>query len=306
MRRALKPPMQRKFRGAALVIAMLLTALGAAVAAQLIAPLAGWIKRDYTSRDVQAAYTLADAATAWSLTVLAGDARLSQTDHYGELWATKLPVTQVEGGTIEGQIRDLQSRFNLNNLAPAGVKSPSSVTLAKALFASAKVPTSLVDTLADAIDRDDITDNGQSERQSYSSAFPNVPITRWSDLLSIPGFNESHIAALSEIADILPDAAPININTVDAKIFAIAFPQASKEALGNAIATRSTRPFNSVADLSAILGAPVPEGIFATTTRHFSMDATIRFEHAAHRLQLRVVRTQGSAPQVLSRTITNA
>jgi general secretion pathway protein K len=298
--------LQLKQRGAALIIAMLLTALGAAVAAQLIAPLAGWMKREYTSRDVQAAYTLADAATAWSLTVLAGDARLSQIDHYGELWATKLPATQVEGGTIEGQIRDLQSRFNLNNLAPAGVKSAANVALAKALFAAAKVPLNLVDTLADAMDRDDMTDKGQSERQSYGNSLPNAPMTRWSDLLAIPGFTDAHLAALAEITEILPDASPININTVEPAFFTLAFPQAGNEAIGKVIAARTTRPFNSVADLSALLGVPVPEGVFATTTRYFSMDATIRFEHAAHRLQLRVVRVPGSTPQVLSRTITNA
>jgi general secretion pathway protein K len=297
---------RRKHRGAALIIAMLLTALGAAVAAQLIAPLAGWMQREYTSRDVQAAYTLADAATAWSLTVLAGDARLSQIDHYGELWATKLPPTQVEGGTIEGQIRDLQSRFNLNNLAPSGVKSATNIALAKALFAAAKVPVSLADTLADAIDRDDVTDNGQSERQRYGSALPNAPITRWSDLRTIPGFTDSYVAALAEITELMPEASPININTAEPALFAAAFPQVSQETLAKVLAARTARPFNTVADLSGLLGVAVPDGVFATTTRFFSMDATIRFEHAAHRLQLRIVRPQGGAPQVLSRTITNA
>ncbi len=298
--------MRYRSTGAALIIAMLLTALGAAVAAQLIAPLAGWMMREHTSRDVQAAYTLSDAATAWSLTVLAGDARLSQIDHYGELWATKLPVTQVEGGTIEGQIRDLQSRFNLNNLAPAGTKNVANVALAKTLFAAAKVPVSLVDTLADTIDRDDLTDSGRSERQSYGRVLPNAPITHWSDLQAIPGFTDAHVTALAAVVEILPDASPININTAEPALLTLAFPQANKETLDKVLAARAVRPFNTVADLSTLLGTPVPEGVFATTTRYFSMDAIIRFEHATHRLQLRVVRTQGSTPQVLSRAITNA
>ena len=121
---------QRKSRGAALVIAMLLTALGAAVAVQMIVPLSGWMEREYRARDTQASYTLADAASSWAITVLAADLRMGSTDHYGELWATPLPPTPVEGGTIEGRITDLQSRFNLNNLAPRGVKSPANIALA--------------------------------------------------------------------------------------------------------------------------------------------------------------------------------
>ena len=292
-------------RGAALIIAMLLTALGAAVAAQLIAPLAGWMQREYTSRDVQAAYTLADAATSWSVTVLAADARLSQIDHYGELWATRLPSTQVEGGTLDGQIRDLQARFNLNNLAPGGVKSASNVALAKAIFTAAIIPTSLVDVLADAMDRDEVTDSGQSERQTYGKVLPNTALSRWSDLRALPGFTDAHLEAIAQVADLLREATPININTCEPALIALSFPQSSPETIAKIVAARAQRPFNNTAELSQLLGATVPEGVFSTSTRYFSVDATIRFENAQHRLQLRVARIPGAAPQVISRLITN-
>jgi general secretion pathway protein K len=298
--------MKRVHRGAALIIAMLLTALGAAVAAQLIQPLAGWLKREYTSRDVQAAYTLADAATSWSLTVLAGDARLSTIDHYGELWATRLPATQIEGGTVEGQLTDLQSRFNLNSLAPRGMKSTANVALAKSLFAIAKVPVSLVDTLADAIDQDEIIDDGQLESKQYGAILRNAPITRLSDLLSIPGFNESHVEALARIVDVLPEATPININTADPAIIKAAFPQASSEALAKVNALRKLGPFNSVSEVSNALGIAIPDRMFSVSSNYFAMDATVIFEHAAHRLQLRIARPTGAPPKVLVRTITNA
>jgi general secretion pathway protein K len=297
---------KRAQRGAALIIAMLLTALGAAVAAQLIQPLAGWLQREYTSRDVQAAYTLADAATSWSLTVLSGDARLSSIDHYGELWATRLPPTQVEGGTVEGQIIDLQSRFNLNNLAPRGQKNAANIALAKTLFSAAKIPVNLVDTLADAIDRDDVTDSGQSERQQYGVNFLNTPLNRFSDLQNIPGFTTAHVEALSRITDVLPEATPINANTADNALILLAFPQATSEAIAKLAAARRERPFNSVADLSTAIGIAVPDGVFSVSTNYFAMSATVRFEHASHRLQLRIVRSVGVPPKIISRVITNA
>jgi general secretion pathway protein K len=296
-----------KARGAALIIAMLLTALGAAVAAQLIQPLAGWLKREYTARDVQAAYTLADAATGWSLTVLAGDARTSSIDHYGELWATKLPATQIEGGTVEGQLSDLQSRFNLNSVAPRGVRSVANIALAKRLFASLNVPENLAEVLADAIDFDDVVaDQTQREASQYGRLLRNRPIDVLSDLLEIPGFMQSHIEALAALVEVLPEATPINVNTADLNLLKTALPQASTEGFAKMSAQRGQRPFNSVAEFSAALGVAAPENMFSVSTQYFAMTAQVRFEHAAHRLQLRIARPVSAPPKVISRRITNA
>ncbi|TAF99974.1 MAG: general secretion pathway protein GspK [Betaproteobacteria bacterium] len=296
-----------KARGAALIIAMLLTALGAAVAAQLIQPLAGWLKREYTARDVQAAYTLADAATGWSLTVLAGDARTSSIDHYGELWATKLPATQIEGGMVDGQLNDLQSRFNLNSVAPRGVRNVANIALAARLFASVNVPENLAEVLADAVDRDDVVaDQTQREATQYGRLLRNRPIDALTDLLEMPGFTQSHVEALATLVEVLPEATPINANTADLNLLRVALPQASAEGFAKMSAQRAQRPFNSVAEFSTALGVAAPEGMFSVSSSYFSMTAQVRFEHAAHRLQLRISRIAGAAPKVISRRITNA
>ena len=104
----------------------------------MIVPLSGWLGAS-TVRATLRRVTLADASAAWALTVLAADARLGPVDHYGELWAT-LPATPVEGGSIEGRITDLQARFNLNSVAPRGVRSAPNIALARTLFAQAGVP----------------------------------------------------------------------------------------------------------------------------------------------------------------------
>ncbi len=292
--------------GAALVVAMLLTALGAAVATQMIVPLSGWLEREYRARDTQASYTLADAAASWALTVLAADLRLGPIDHYGELWATPLPATPVEGGTIQGQITDLQTRFNLNNLAPRGVKSPPNVALAKALFTQAGVPPALADTLADAIDRDEITDDRQSERQRYGQNLRNAPLTRLSQLLEVPGFNEGHVRALSAIVIVLPEASPINANTAPRALIALAYPAAPADVLDKAIARRTQQPFASGNDLAVALGQPMLDGVFSANTQYFAVEAVIRFERVAHRLQLQILRPPNARATIISRIISNA
>ena len=295
----------RKSHGAALVIAMLLTALGAAVAVQMIVPLSGWMEREYRARDTQASYTLADAATSWAITVLAADLRLGPIDHYGELWATPLPPTPVEGGTIEGRITDLQSRFNLNNLAPRGVKSPANITLAKALFTQAGVPINLVDTLADAIDRDELTDDGQSERQRYGRALRNAPLARFSDLLDVPGLTEAFVRNLAAAMIVLPEASPINANTASRALVAAAFPAASTDAIDKALLQRAQQPFSAAGDLAILLGQPSQDGVFSANSQYFAVEAVIRFERAAHRVQLQIARPPAARPVAISRLISN-
>ena len=293
-------------RGAALVVALLLTALGAAIATQMIVPLSGWLDREYRARDTQASYTLADAAASWAITVLAADGRLGPLDHYGELWATPLPPTPVEGGTIEGRIIDLQAQFNLNNLAPRGVKSAANVVLAKALFSKAGVAPALVDNLADAIDKDDVTDDGQSERQRYGQPSRNAPLRDLSDLLDVPGFTDAAVRSLSEIVVVLPEASPINANTASKALIAAAFPAATSAELDRAMSRRAQQPFSGPSDLPTLLGQPPLDGVFSTNTQYFAVEAVIRFERVAHRVQLQIARPPNGRPTLISRLISNA
>ena len=298
--------MKHQSRGAALVIAMLLTALGAAVAVQMIVPLSGWMEREYRARDTQASYTLADAASSWAITVLAADLRLGPIDHYGELWATPLPPTPVEGGTIEGRITDLQSRFNLNSLAPRGVKSPANITLAKVLFTQAGVPVNLVETLADAVDRDELTDDGQSERQRYGRVLRNAPLVRFADLLDVPGFTDVFVRNLAAVMIVLPEASPINANTASRALIASAFPAVSRDVIDKVLLRRAQQPFSTGGDLATLLQQPTLEGVFSANSQYFAVEAVIRFERAAHRVQLQIARPPAARPVVILRLISNA
>jgi general secretion pathway protein K len=293
-------------RGAALIIALLLTALGAAVASQLIQPLAGWLAREYTARDTQASYTLADAAATWSLTVLTGDARASTIDHYGELWAIALPPTQVEGGTIEGRITDLQAKFNLNSVAPNGVRSEANVTVATAIFARAGVPLELAQRLADAIDQDSITANGQSESQVYGTSFQNAKLDALSDLLSLGGFNSAHVEALAQWATVLPEASTINVNTASAEMLAAALPMIESAQWTKALAQRQVKPFTSIAEFSTAIGTQVQDSAFSVNAQYFEINSLILFDNTKHKITIRAQRKQGVAPVIYFRSVQNA
>jgi general secretion pathway protein K len=296
----------QRSRGAALIIALLLTALGAAVAAQLIQPLAGWLAREYAARDTQASYTLADAAATWSLTVLSGDARTSSIDHYGELWAIALPPTQVEGGTIDGRITDLQAKFNLNSVALNGVRSEANVAVATAIFARAGVPLALAQRLTDAIDQDNITANGQSESQVYGSALQNSKLETLADLSKLGQFTTTHIEALAPWVTVLPEASTINVNTASAEMLAAALPTIEQSQWTKAIAQRQIKPFASVAEFSTALGLQVSEAAFSVNAQYFEMNSLISFDNVKHKITIRAQRKQGISPTIYFRSVQNA
>jgi general secretion pathway protein K len=294
-------------RGAALIVALLLTALGAAIAAQLIQPLAGWLQREYTARDLQASYTLSDAAATWSLAVLSGDARTSTIDHYGELWAIPLPPTQVEGGTIEGQIIDLQAKFNLNSLVTTnGTRNEANVAICKSIFERAGLPATLVERLADAIDTDGVTISGQSESQAYGATLRNARLDSLSDLLSVGGFSRAQIDALAAWVDVLPEPTPINVNTASPEMLAAVLPSASAEQWTKALAARRGKPFANANELGALLGTAVPETSFSANTQYFQMFAKIKFSYVIHQITIRSQRKLGERPVIYYRSVQNA
>ena len=87
---------------------------------------------------------------------------------------------------------------------------------------------------------------------------------------------------------------------------AAAFPEAPTEIVAKAIARRVQQPFASGDDLAAALGQPVLTGVFGASTQYFAVDALIRFERVAHRVQLQIARPLNAPPAVISRIISNA
>ncbi|MFN3628852.1 MAG: type II secretion system minor pseudopilin GspK, partial [Casimicrobiaceae bacterium] len=269
---------------------MLLTALGAAVAAQMLAPIAEWLGRERRAADLNAAYTLADAASAWALTVLAADRLRGDADHLGEPWATRLPATPIEGGVLEGYIVDLQAQFNLNSLVDRGVAVPAVVAAARRVFAARGLDPSLADRLADALDADDLTASGQSEQQRYGRRLPNQPLSDLADLERIPGFGEAAISALAGHVAVLPTPTRVNANTAEVALLAVLLPEVEPAALTRFIEERGARPLISAAELPARLRGTQPEGLLSAGSDYFGVEARIRYGSVDHRLQLRIHR----------------
>lgn len=102
--------------GVALITVLLIVFLASITATSLAALQQIAIRRSTVLQHQQQARLYTLGLEQWAMLVLARDRKQNDTDHTGEAWANSPPTLPIEGGTISGRLRDLQGRFNLNNL----------------------------------------------------------------------------------------------------------------------------------------------------------------------------------------------
>jgi general secretion pathway protein K len=163
---------------------------------------------------------IALGAEAWAADFLQIDQRESKTDHLGEKWAQPLPPLPIEGGTVAGRLEDMQGRFNLNNLVFAdGTTNAEAVKQLERILVALQIEPSWAAAMADWIDRDtqpgfpdgaeDTVYTGQNP--SYLAA--NMPVTRASELMVLPGFGAQRYARLKPYVSALPVGTKLNVCT---------------------------------------------------------------------------------------------
>jgi len=165
-------------------------------------------------------YEIALGAEAWAADFLKKDMQDSKTDHLGETWARPLPPLPIDGGTVEGRLEDMQGRFNLNNLIHTdGTPNPEAVKQLERILAMLEIEPNWATAMADWIDQD--TQPGfpdGAEDTVYTGQDPphlaaNMPVTRVSELMVLPGFGAQRFARLKPFVSALPVGTPLNVCT---------------------------------------------------------------------------------------------
>jgi general secretion pathway protein K len=250
-------------RGVALITAVLMVALATMLAVDV--GYRGFLdqRRTGTLFALDQGYEIALGAEAWAADFLKKDMQESQTDHFGETWARPLPPLPIDGGTVEGRLEDMQGRFNLNNLIHTdGTPNPAAVKQLERILAMLEIEPNWATAMADWIDQD--TQPGfpdGAEDTVYTGMDPphlaaNMPITRVSELLVLPGFGPERYAKLKPFVSALPVGTPLNVCTApgvvldslseDAREFSL-----NPEDLGN---RRKNACFPTLEDLRGSLG----------------------------------------------------
>lgn len=210
----------RRQRGVALITAVLMVALATILAVNV--GFRGYLeqRRSMTVFALDQGYEVALGAEAWAADILRADKRDSKTDFTGEIWATPIPPLPIDGGELEGRLEDQQGRFNLNNLLrPDGKANPQALAQFERILVALNLETRWAGMIADWIDADsnpafpDGAEDGVYLGESPPYRAANMPVTRVSELLSLPDFGLERYQKLQPYVTALPAGTPLNLCT---------------------------------------------------------------------------------------------
>ncbi len=264
----LRPHMRKRQRGVALITAVLIVALATMLAASV--SFNGYLdqRRSANAFAMDQGYEVALGGEAWAADSLRRDKQRSgKTDDFTEEWATPIPPIPIEGGEFEGQLEDMQGRFNLNSLVVLQggkvVVDEAAVKRLERLLELLELETKWAKLIADWIDTDiqpEFPDG--AEDPTYTGLTPpyrtaNMPLTRASELLAIADFGLDRYRKLEPFVTALPIGTPINLCTASPELLD-ALVQGKRQftmARENTAETRKQRCFPSKQDYESGLSA---------------------------------------------------
>ena len=215
-------------RGVALVMAIIVVAIGTMIAVNLIWRGTLDLRRTESALAADQGLMYVQGAEAWAADILRQDLVDSpESDHLGEQWAIELPPLPVDGGSITGRLEDLQGRFNLNNLIGAdGKENALARREFERLLVSVEADPALAGAVIDWLDPDtELRFPSGGEDVVYSDADPpyrtaNSVITSTSELMAIDGFDRDTYRRLAPYITVLPSGTRLNVNTASDVVLA--------------------------------------------------------------------------------------
>ncbi|HEX7027299.1 MAG TPA: type II secretion system minor pseudopilin GspK [Gammaproteobacteria bacterium] len=212
--------------GVALITALLILALATTAAVFLTNQHQLSIRRTGNIITGNQAYLYVLGGEALAMSVLNHDRKNTQFDALNEEWAMDAAPLPVDGGFIQGELHDLQGRFNINNLFQNGKVEPVWVARFEKLLAQFAIDPALTSAVIDWMDPDQNA-NGTygAEDDYYVGMVPpyraaNAPIKSLSELRLIRGLNNEpqKLDLLMQHLTALPEQTVINVNTASREI----------------------------------------------------------------------------------------
>ena len=209
-------------RGIALMVAILIVALGTMIAAAVAYENAMTARRGTATYAFDQSILIAQGAEALAAY---GLRQIVQSDpkqlYRGQGWDKPIgPVEVVPGVMLEASLEDLQGRFNLNNLVQSdGTPDVAMVNAFNNLLALLQLEQKWTGYIIDWIDMDgtpSIPEGAEDSvymGQALPYRTPNRYITSASELLALPGFGRERYLRLAPYVTALPHGTTINVCT---------------------------------------------------------------------------------------------
>lgn len=214
-------------RGVALIVAILLVALGTILAAAVAYENAMTARRGAGTFAFDESLLIAQGAEALAAY---GIRQFFQADpqhtYIGQGWDKPVgPMEVVPGVMLEASLEDLQGRFNLNNLVKNdGTPDAVNVAAFTKLLELLGLENKWAPMMVDWIDADIVPQNIEGAEDSVYMGqappyrTPNRYITSASELLALPGFGRERYLLLAPYVTALPWKTTINVCTAKDKV----------------------------------------------------------------------------------------
>ncbi len=222
-RARLQRPRRHAQRGVALLVAVLLVALGTIIAAAVAYENAMTARRGTATYAFDQSILIAQGAEALAAY---GVRQLVSQDskHYvyvGQGWDKPYgPMEIVPGVMLTAYLEDMQGRFNVNSLVDTtGRPNLTQVAVFKALLAAVGLEEKWAGLLVDWIDQDAVPSIPDgAEDSTYLGQSPpyltaNRYITSTTELMALPGFDRQHYNLIAPFITALPQGTRVNICT---------------------------------------------------------------------------------------------
>lgn len=298
----------RRQAGAALIVAMLIVALAATVAAAMLAQQSAAASRAQAVRDYDQARWVLRAGMQWARMILAQDARSGSFDHARELWASGLPVTQVEQATLSGSIMDAQGRFNINNLVrDDGTRSERDIAAFKRLLALVGLRPELAEAAADWLDADSQPGGpaGAEDPHYAGLAAPyraaNQRVADLAELALVRGWDDAVLAALRPFVSALPRRTAVNVNFAPPEVLAALVAGLTIAEARELARLRAEQPFRDHAQFVSRLPSrelQAAEDDVSVRSQYFVVEGRARLGSADVRMHA-LMRRDGNAPATI-------
>ena len=234
------PRSHARQRGIAMLVAILLVALGTILAADIAYKSAMSARRSTATVSFDEALLIAqgaEALAAYGLKTVMQNSKPGSASsggspdvYAGQPWAQPVgPLEVTPGVTLEANLEDMQGRFNLNWLVdpiggPTGGKpNPVALEAFRTLLQLANVDQKWADMVVDWIDPDTQPQTQGAEDSAYLSQNPpylaaNQYITSITELLALPGFGGENYEKLAPYIAALPPGSKLNVCTARGKV----------------------------------------------------------------------------------------
>ncbi|MES9901500.1 MAG: type II secretion system minor pseudopilin GspK [Sedimenticola sp.] len=271
-------------KGVALLTVLLVVAIATITAVAMVTRQQVDIRKTENLLRLEQAWQFAYGIDSWAVGRLAEDRKKNDTDSSEDIWNNPIAPTDVEGGELSASIKDLQGRFNLNNLLKEGKPSEGDLARFRRLLKQLGQSPELAEALLDWIDPDlNVRYPNGAEESVYLNRQPpyrtaNRPLSDVSELLLIEGFSAEVYTALQPHVAALPDYTPINLNSAGAEVLMSLAEALSRDDIAALIDERNESPFTDIAlflEHSAFAGREITANGLGLASNYFLVNGNV-------------------------------